>query len=213
MEYFEAGMRLWHEGQKMASLQYFKEIADGGDARASGVLGELYERCKMLEDARRAYEVAARSEDSNAEFRMGQLLNLKGEKEEAEKYFELAGAHGNWRGYVQIAKNSEFMDSIIGTTKAKEYFEKAAAIGSGEAWYELGKYLISREEFLEGLDWLEKAARKNNQAANGYLARLSKDFDDMPSYRAFLEKSDWPTKFDLLHAEGFFNYEEDIPDN
>jgi TPR repeat protein len=166
-------------------IQYLKRAAEAGDAYAAHYLSRSY------------MNGLTGSIDAATAIR---YLRIAGENGRASAVFELAMAHRKGFG---VPKDEERFLRLM---------EKAATLGHGKAEIVIG--LVHFSQYMEGLtpgiqisvDWLSKAARKDNPEALLWLGRiftLFKDttFYDPPRGAKFIKRCT-----ELGHADCFTEY-------
>ena len=160
--------------QDFAQAFYWcKKSAEQGRVFAQYMLGILYYNGQGVEqDFKQAVfwcEKAAEQGDMDAQYSLGDCyLNAEGVEEDREKavfWYTKAAEQGHVDSCVELAEiylkggDSDFEKGIF-------WFREAAKTGEPKAMLQFGKWLLGEEDYKsidkdEGLQWLEKAADKD----------------------------------------------------
>lgn len=163
-------------GFYLTALQLALSEAEVGDPAAQTLIGHIYETGRAVDrdevKARQWYEIAAKSENPEAELRLGQYYlygrgGLEKDSEMAAILFTKSSDRGNLGAKLNLGilhMNGEGVNRDV--VKAEQLLEEVANRDIPEAQYVLGAALLDGELGTPDLDraahWLEQAALNGN---------------------------------------------------
>ena len=186
------------------AVKWYQKAADVGDARGQCELGCMYENgygvLKDLDKAEELYIKSAEQGNVNAQFLLGKFYDSGLEYEKALDWYKKAAEKNVAEAYYNIAAFYIFGNGIPkDTTKAYDYYLKAAELGHVVAQDLVARKFFKSEEYDKALEWSVKAAKQGNTDAlrrigimyeYGYgVSKDNKKAEEM--YKGVITKMSW----------------------
>jgi TPR repeat protein len=184
-----AARRAYDSAEYGDALRLLRPLADGGDATARYLVGQLYffglgvERNDL--EAARWYGLAAAAGNAEAMYRLGYLHatghGLAYDARAAERYWTAAAAKGHRGAVVALADfYHEGLYRQPDETLARRWLHRAALTGDTEAMYKLGRRLMTPEklatDFRRAYAWLYIAAYRGHTGARNFIEKNQRFF-------------------------------------
>ncbi|MGA9211280.1 SEL1-like repeat protein [Kaistella sp.] len=149
-----------------AAIPLYAALANKGNTWAMRNLGLLYNIKEEKEKSYSWYKKAAENNNAEAALDLAGGLDLEGRK----KWYEKAAQIGDPGGVAMQGAYADIVDK--NPTKAMEYYQQAADLGSGAALTKIGELFYDKKEYEQAFLYLRKAAIKENTKAMRLIGEL-----------------------------------------
>ncbi len=187
---FKAAKAFYDNERFDEALRALRPLADGGDAKAAYLLGQIYffgfGRTERNDgEAARWYRVAAEAQNLEAMYRLGYLYaSGQGVPQSGELAAQLwTQAAGNGHRASTVALGDLYYEGIYTRAdekRARQWLHRAALTGDTESMYKLATNLFKSEiipnDHRRAWAWFYIAAQRGHEGAKNFVARNQRFF-------------------------------------
>ena len=168
-----------------AAVSFLESAADKGLIEAKILVAQIMEFEAKFKEADKIFN-EIKYQNSLCSYHYGRVMELNGEKEEALKFYKIAGDEFNYKrllcekldnvddnlrnqkNLILFGKNEEFNGNA---KDAKIYYKIASDMGNIEACFLLGKLMFNNKEYQSSFSCFKKCFEHNDVEAMVYIGK------------------------------------------